>query len=295
MLANAASLRSDSVAATLDDDALHLRRDRPNGPIWIANGLAGSRWTGRPRAVVGRHITRGGSRVRGAGQDRRRVRAVERGRQSKRSHRCREHARPRSCSPRRVARRGWRRARGSGRRALLARDPMGDRRRAVTAPTSTSARATRHLLHQREHRPAEGRGAVAPHQSVAHIMSKRPRRRRRHGLGCSASTWRAGRSPWGVARAAGQCTSCAPLMPRRCCRRAARHRAARLNCIPAVWSRILEHGGRKFDLSSLEEADTGTSATPPSSCARSGDALPTLGRVFLRIDRGRTRRAARRR
>src|SRR3954467_6145043 len=42
---------------------------------------------------------------------------------------------------------------------------------------------------------------------------------------------------------------------------AARHRAARLYCIPAVWSRILEHGTSKFDLSALEEADTGTSAT----------------------------------
>src|SRR5260370_6214594 len=54
----------------------------------------------------------------------------------------------------------------------------------------------------------------------------------------------------------------------------ARHRAARLYCIPAVWSRILEHGVGKVDLSSLEEADTGTSATPPELLRAIKDALP---------------------
>ena len=38
-----------------------------------------------------------------------------------------------------------------------------------------------------------------------------------------------------------------------------RTRAARLNCIPAVWRRLLEHGA---ELESLRFADTGTSATP---------------------------------
>ncbi|HEV7527068.1 MAG TPA: AMP-binding protein [Acidimicrobiia bacterium] len=61
----------------------------------------------------------------------------------------------------------------------------------------------------------------------------------------------------------------------------ARHRAARLYCIPAVWARILEHGVGKFDLSSLEEADTGTSATPPELLLAVKDALPhTCTRVF---------------
>jgi acyl-CoA synthetase (AMP-forming)/AMP-acid ligase II len=45
-----------------------------------------------------------------------------------------------------------------------------------------------------------------------------------------------------------------------------RHRATRLNCIPAVWQRILDHraspAGAACDLSSLRFADTGTSATP---------------------------------
>jgi acyl-CoA synthetase (AMP-forming)/AMP-acid ligase II len=61
------------------------------------------------------------------------------------------------------------------------------------------------------------------------------------------------------------------------------HRAERLNCIPAVWRRILDHldtpEGRDLDMSSVRFADTGTSATPlellsaiekafPSACVR---------------------------
>jgi fatty-acyl-CoA synthase len=62
---------------------------------------------------------------------------------------------------------------------------------------------------------------------------------------------------------------------------AVRHHAARLYCIPAVWSRILEHGVGTFDLSCLEEADTGTSATPPELLRAIKDALPhTRTRVF---------------
>ncbi len=41
-----------------------------------------------------------------------------------------------------------------------------------------------------------------------------------------------------------------------------RRRANRLYCIPAVWRRILEADLDAYDLSSLEEIDTGTSATP---------------------------------
>jgi fatty-acyl-CoA synthase len=59
------------------------------------------------------------------------------------------------------------------------------------------------------------------------------------------------------------------------------HRAARLYCIPAVWARILEHGIGRYDLSSLTEADTGTSATPPELLRAIKDALPhTVTRVF---------------
>ncbi|HEX5616104.1 MAG TPA: class I adenylate-forming enzyme family protein, partial [Acidimicrobiia bacterium] len=60
-----------------------------------------------------------------------------------------------------------------------------------------------------------------------------------------------------------------------------RERAARLYCIPAVWSRIVEHGVAGYDLTALEEADTGTSATPPELLAAIKAALPhTVTRVF---------------
>ncbi len=62
---------------------------------------------------------------------------------------------------------------------------------------------------------------------------------------------------------------------------ATRHRAARLYCIPAVWGRILEHGIGAHDLSSLTEADTGTSATPVELLQAIKEALPhSVTRVF---------------
>ena len=42
-----------------------------------------------------------------------------------------------------------------------------------------------------------------------------------------------------------------------------KRRANRLYCIPLVWSRILAADTERYDLSSLRELDTGTSATPP--------------------------------
>ena len=62
---------------------------------------------------------------------------------------------------------------------------------------------------------------------------------------------------------------------------AARRRASRVYLIPAVWHRVLEHGLAGYDLTSLREADTGTSATPPELIAAIRDALPhTATRVF---------------
>ena len=48
------------------------------------------------------------------------------------------------------------------------------------------------------------------------------------------------------------------------CDAVARHRATRINGVPAVWRRILDYvsDGGKNDLSSIRFADTGTSATP---------------------------------
>ncbi len=59
------------------------------------------------------------------------------------------------------------------------------------------------------------------------------------------------------------------------------HRAERLNCIPAVWQRILDEGSDRFDLSSLRVIDSGTSATPPELLAAITDRLPdAILRVF---------------
>jgi acyl-CoA synthetase (AMP-forming)/AMP-acid ligase II len=62
---------------------------------------------------------------------------------------------------------------------------------------------------------------------------------------------------------------------------AARRRASRVYCIPAVWARILDHGVEGYDLRALREADTGTSATPPELLRALRAALPdTVTRVF---------------
>ncbi len=72
-----------------------------------------------------------------------------------------------------------------------------------------------------------------------------------------------------------------PADPESLLRAAARHRAGRMYCIPAVWARILDHGIAGFELTDLHDADTGTSATPPELLAALKDALPhTRTRVF---------------
>jgi acyl-CoA synthetase (AMP-forming)/AMP-acid ligase II len=55
-----------------------------------------------------------------------------------------------------------------------------------------------------------------------------------------------------------------------------RHQARRLNCVPAVWRRLLEAASAPGapDLSSILFADTGTSATPPELLRAIADALP---------------------
>jgi acyl-CoA synthetase (AMP-forming)/AMP-acid ligase II len=67
------------------------------------------------------------------------------------------------------------------------------------------------------------------------------------------------------------------------------HRAERLNCIPAVWRRILEHlespEGTSLDMSSVRFADTGTSATPPELLAGIRAAFPN---AWIRIFYGST-------
>jgi acyl-CoA synthetase (AMP-forming)/AMP-acid ligase II len=64
-------------------------------------------------------------------------------------------------------------------------------------------------------------------------------------------------------------------------RTTAERRARRIYLIPAVWSRLLAADLGRYDLSSLREADTGTSATPPELLAAIREALPhTATRVM---------------
>ena len=53
-----------------------------------------------------------------------------------------------------------------------------------------------------------------------------------------------------------------------------RHRGHRLYCIPAVWRRILDLDRSAWDLRSLGQADTGTSATTPQFLWELRDAFP---------------------
>ena len=63
------------------------------------------------------------------------------------------------------------------------------------------------------------------------------------------------------------------------CDAVATYRATRINAIPAVWRRILDHAGG--ELSSIRFADTGTSATPPELLDAIAAALPNASvRVF---------------
>jgi acyl-CoA synthetase (AMP-forming)/AMP-acid ligase II len=69
------------------------------------------------------------------------------------------------------------------------------------------------------------------------------------------------------------------------CRAIERHRATRINGIPAIWRRLLDHlaqpEGLHADLSSVRVADTGTSATPIELLEAIRAALPgALLRVF---------------
>ncbi|MSO79790.1 MAG: hypothetical protein EXQ79_09330 [Acidimicrobiia bacterium] len=62
---------------------------------------------------------------------------------------------------------------------------------------------------------------------------------------------------------------------------AERRRASRLYCLPAVWSRVLEHDRSGYDLSLVREADTGTSATSPELLAAIKEAFPgTITRIY---------------
>jgi fatty-acyl-CoA synthase len=94
---------------------------------------------------------------------------------------------------------------------------------------------------------------------------------------------------WTIALQQWQCRDAIVLLSRAdardICQAIVRHRAERLNCIPAVWRRILDFlsgpEGRELDLSSVRFADTGTSATPRELLQEIAEACPGANvRVF---------------
>ena len=94
---------------------------------------------------------------------------------------------------------------------------------------------------------------------------------------------------WTIALQQWQTRDCVVFVPSAdaasVCEAVDRFAASRLNCIPAVWRRILGYletpAGRRHDLSSLRFADTGTSATPPELLLAIEAALPDARlRVF---------------
>jgi acyl-CoA synthetase (AMP-forming)/AMP-acid ligase II len=73
------------------------------------------------------------------------------------------------------------------------------------------------------------------------------------------------------------CASAAPAI----CSAVERHRASGLNCIPALWHRVLDHLAPGATLPSLRFADTGTSATPVALLEAIAAACPNAQvRVF---------------
>ena len=152
ILENAAAVAPDAVAATLDDDALTFGEiDAAGEPDRARAARERGIGRGRPGAVVGRHDARGGPRVRGAGQDRRGVRAAERARRrSRRSRRSPSTPGRGCCSPARrtpsarselaaAPRRSVRRERD--RAAAAVEPPAGGRRSTSATRTSSSSRA----------------------------------------------------------------------------------------------------------------------------------------------------------
>ena len=283
ILENAARVAPDAVAATLDDDAITFAEIEARGTD--SRTGCSARGSARGDRVLwwGDTSLEAMPVVRGDGKDRRGVRAAERpgigrGGDARRRVRTAPLTAGRSC------------IHGAGRRAGAHSRRSGARRPRRSFPCERASevrsrreRSARHLLHQREHGPAQGRRPLAPRQLVAHVRRRRPLHRAAAvSFACSrCSTWRAGRSRSARGRRGARCTSSRVPDAATLLATTERHRAARLYCIPAVWGRILQHGVDGYDLSSLVEADTGTSATPPELLAAIKAALPhTVTRVF---------------
>ena len=77
--------------------------------------------------------------------------------------------------------------------------------------------------------------------------------------------------------------------PATICTAVVEYRATRLNCVPAVWRRVLDHlgsaAGRGLDMTSVRFADAGTSATPVELLTAIAAAFP---RAWVRVFYGST-------
>ena len=77
--------------------------------------------------------------------------------------------------------------------------------------------------------------------------------------------------------------------PATICGAVVEYRATRLNCVPAVWRRVLDHldsaAGRGLDMTSVRFADAGTSATPVELLTAIAAAFP---RAWVRVFYGST-------
>ena len=121
----------------------------------------------------------------------------------------------------------------------------------------------RRVLHEREHWPVEGGGAVPSGELPAQLPEPDHRLDGLDGLhvpavphvGLVDDAERLADAPPGPPRRAGR--------SRRYSRRPSGATPPASTACPAVWTRVLEHDRQPYDLSSLRECDTGTSATPP--------------------------------
>ena len=257
ILENAADVAPDAVAATLDDESAHLRRDRTGRQPDRARHCSHT-GIGRGDRVLwwGDTSLDGDPDLRGLREGRRGVRAAERAGVA------------RGGAPGRGATRGRRScSAGMPMRMTTSTIAPGSSLTASASPTASTGRTTSR---------ARGRGPTWTSTSAIRTSSSSPAaapagprasccRTAPTGCGRSSarpapraaaapcacsrcSTWPDGRSRSVRGRPADPCTSSGSPMPPTLLETTARHHAARLYCIPAVWGRILEHGVAGYDL-----------------------------------------------
>ena len=197
--------------------------------------------------------------------------------------------RHRSRRGRLVAGQGTRRrcdhAEGPGRsRRARSRHTRSRQRSRRTTRTSSSTRAG---LRGRPRVPCSRTGPM----SCARCPVRSSSRAGPWSVPTPSSTWGRGRSPCNSGRRATPSSSSSAAGAPEIGEAVERHRATRLNCVPAVWTstarRKVGRGSDVHDLSSIRFADTGTSATPPRVAAshRRGTAA-CAGAGLLRVHRG---------